>query len=72
MPACVCVSRPAPVWREHPGLDAGLGVGPAGAAQAVAQAEPEGARAVRPHAAVAHRPPQRGEAHGHEAHGEER
>lgn len=64
--------RSASVWREHPGFDARLRVRSAGSAQALAQAQSEGSRAVRTHAAVAERPAERGEAHGHEADGKER
>lgn len=64
--------RPASIWREHLGFDAGLRVWSAGPAQALAQAQPEGAGAVRTHAAVAERPAERGEAYGHEADGKER
>ncbi|XP_066834931.1 homeobox protein cut-like 2 isoform X2 [Anser cygnoides] len=63
--------RPAAVWGEHPGPDAGLGVRSPLQAQAVAQAEPEGAGALRPHAALAQRPPQRRKAARHEEAGEE-
>lgn len=69
---CFSSARPAAVRGEHPGPDAGLGVRSPLQAQAVAQAEPEGEGALRPHAALAQRPPQRGEAARHEEAGEER
>ena len=68
----LCSHRPEAVWGEHPGPDAGLCVGPPLQAQALAQAQPEGPRALRTHAAVAQRPPQCGQAAGHEEDGEER
>ena len=69
---CVCLRRPASVRGDGPGPDAGLRVRPALQTKALAQAEPEGPGAVRPHAAVAQRPAQRGQAAGHEEDGEER
>jgi len=66
------LSRPASVWGDDPGSDSGFRLRPAGQAQTLAQAQSEGQRALRPHAALAPGPTQRGEAHGHETSGEER
>lgn len=64
--------RSAFVRGDNPGADTRLCLRPAGSPQALAQAEPEGKGTLCPHAAVAQRPQQRGEADGHEAHGEKR
>lgn len=66
------LTRSAFVWGDYPGSDSGFCLRPAGQAQTLAQAQPEGQGALRPHAALAPRPTQCGETHGHETLGEER
>lgn len=64
--------RSAFVWGDNPGADTRLCLRPAGSPEALAQAESEGPGALCPHAAVAERSQQRGEADGYEANGEKR
>lgn len=66
------LSRSAFIWGDHPGAHPGLCLRPPCPPKALAQAQSERQRALCPHAAVAERPQQRGEADGHEADGEER
>lgn len=71
-PPLSCISRPASVWGDYPGSDSGFCLRPAGQAQTLAQAQPEGQRALCPYAALAPGSTQCGETHGHETPGEER
>lgn len=71
-PSFLCLTRPTSVWGDYPGSDSGFCLRPAGQAQTLAQAEPEGQGALCPHAALAPGSTQCGEAHGHETPGEKR
>lgn len=64
--------RSAFVWGDNPRANTRLCLRPSGSPEALAQAEFEGTGTLCPHAAVAERSQQRGEADGYETNGEKR